>query len=916
MIAWIKGLFPLSYTDKKHKTFLCFLFVILASLLIVYLPFIVQGKSLIWGYDGVAQHATFLKNFIDNGWLSKVGEFDFSIGMGADFLTSYSYYMLFDPFTALFFVLPFGFSFNYSLIIIIKYVVSAFLMFFYLKNRNISPESNIIASILYMLCGFAVTSFVRHPFMTAGIMYLPMIMLGIDRLFAGKRPYILIAGVALCLLSSFYMFFMVSVFAVMYCIIQTIINIKNDKSNAKSHIWSLVKTGLFYALGIVIAGVLLAPFAYGFLTSAKSEASGLKMFSLTYYIHLFINMNVMSKGPHYTPAGFSIVLLIVVALGLRKRSNTPLAFKILLVGLGIGLIFPLVGYAFNLFNYVNNRWVFLLQFCMMTSCAYTLDNRKSTDTTTKEVRLGRYVLTTDLCFGLGVGLLYLFALSFVYEKWLFVALCALGIIGLTIGAVFLYNFIHKNEKSTKFERKFFTKKSLMIALIVACCLNAFAYNIFYSFQFVRGEEFSAQIQPLHVELAKQNDDTFFRTDKINTADPLWDNQNNSVLTGYFSANSYNTISSAYVEEFMQANAVYNEISMRGITGLGNRSALESLLSVKYFITDGNAPYGFVQTELNGNAVYENQNFIPFGFVYNNTMSKADFDRLPTSEKQFAMLECAVVDGQGDYTYTTKGETPDYETTKYKASLNKNSITIAKDGKITFTLNNVLGKEVYIDFDNLQLSQDSFYIDGVGMLQGEKVWCTLNVKSDQFSYMTEIYPKGAQKYTGITDFEYCMGVATTDSMTIELSFLEDITATFDNISITTYDMADFSAKTQALADEHLTDYTFDGNTLKGKINLANDGRLFLSIPYSKGWTAKVDGVETKIDQTNVAFMSLELTAGEHNIELVYETPFLSLGVKLSIGGGCILIAYIAVDIAYTTHKKRKNRSQPQKIVENI
>ena len=130
------------------------------------------------------------------------------------------------------------------------------------------------------------------------------------------------------------------------------------------------------------------------------------------------------------------------------------------------------------------------------------------------------------------------------------------------------------------------------------------------------------------------------------------------------------------------------------------------------------------------------------------------------------------------------------------------------------------------------------------------------------------------------------------------------------------MADFSAKTQALADEHLTDYTFDGNTLKGKINLANDGRLFLSIPYTKGWTAKVDGVETKIDQTNVAFMSLELMAGEHNIELVYETPYLSLGVKLSIGGGCILIAYIVADIAYSNHKKRKNSSQPQKTVENI
>ena len=129
MIAWIKGLFPLSYTDKKHKTFLCFLFVILASLLIVYLPFIVQGKSLIWGYDGVAQHATFLKNFVENGWLSRVGEFDFTSGLGGDFVTGYSYYMLFDPLTSLLFVLPFSFEVNYGVIIIARFVATACIMY-------------------------------------------------------------------------------------------------------------------------------------------------------------------------------------------------------------------------------------------------------------------------------------------------------------------------------------------------------------------------------------------------------------------------------------------------------------------------------------------------------------------------------------------------------------------------------------------------------------------------------------------------------------------------------------------------------------------------------------------------------------------------------------------------------------------
>lgn len=113
---------------------------------------IVTGKSLIWHLDGLMQHATFLQNFVQNGWLSRIGEFDFSAGLGADYLGSYSYYMIFDPFNV-FLYLPFSVEFNYSLIIVLKFVLTAWLMFGYLKSKGISPETNIIASTLYIYVG-------------------------------------------------------------------------------------------------------------------------------------------------------------------------------------------------------------------------------------------------------------------------------------------------------------------------------------------------------------------------------------------------------------------------------------------------------------------------------------------------------------------------------------------------------------------------------------------------------------------------------------------------------------------------------------------------------------------------------------------------------------------------------------------
>ncbi len=885
----IKSIFPLSYTEKKHKTHLCFLFVILSALLVIFLPMIVTGKSLIWHLDGLMQHATFLQNFVQNGWLSRIGEFDFSAGLGADYLGSYSYYMIFDPFNV-FLYLPFSVEFNYSFIIVLKFVLTAWLMFGYLKSKGISPETNIIASTLYMLGGFALMSYVRHPFFATGPMYLPLIIWGIDNILDGKRPYLLILGVVASIFSSFYFVFMSSVFAVVYTILKVCLDAKRKNYTLWSGFWQICKVGLWYLLGILISAVFLLPVAVNFIRSAKSQGAGIKLFNLEYFFSLAISANIMYPAGEYTPLFYTVAIFAIIAWSFRRKNPETKTYRVMLIVLAIGLFVPIVGYIFNFMNYVSNRWVYLLQFCTFVLVAYMLDDMKSNAIEMGDVKASNRVVLAELGLGLIFVFAYLFSLGLKKSAWL-IALASLGIVVVCVAVVLLAKKIKSATEMNKIEKRFTKRHNAMIITLVLTIVCAFGYNIGYSITFKHYGELNKQQIAIEKTFSREKETEFYRVDKQNKKQPYFDYPNRAVVNDYYSTYYYNTVVPAETEKFLEAVGVYNTLNMRGIVGLGNSVPLQALMSVKYYQSNGYVPYGFTSTTIDGGEILKNDNYVPFGFVYDKEMSSNEFDSLSYVERQYAMLEYAVVDKDVESGYTAQGvELPvvvesnefDIDGTRYFAD---------KGEKITLNISNALNKEVYLQLNHFESIDNYVYII---------------VDNGKIKYHQRIAGKGAQTFSGIYDYVYDLGVADSNNMTVTITC--DSNSEFDLASFSAYgyDLTDFGAKCADLADEHMTDYKFDGNRLTGKVNMTNAGRVFLSIPNVAGWTAKVDGVEVKIDTTNVAFMSLKLDAGEHTIELNYRTPYLKQGGYISVVGLGFLGGFVIGDIIFTAVKKRKTR----------
>jgi uncharacterized membrane protein YfhO len=54
-----------------------------------------------------------------------------------------------------------------------------------------------------------------------------------------------------------------------------------------------------------------------------------------------------------------------------------------------------------------------------------------------------------------------------------------------------------------------------------------------------------------------------------------------------------------------------------------------------------------------------------------------------------------------------------------------------------------------------------------------------------------------------------------------------------------------------------------------------------IPYTEGWTVKVDGTETDYYKECDFYMGIDISSGNHNIVLRYVPPLLGMGSIISV-----------------------------------
>ena len=92
-----------------------------------------------------------------------------------------------------------------------------------------------------------------------------------------------------------------------------------------------------------------------------------------------------------------------------------------------------------------------------------------------------------------------------------------------------------------------------------------------------------------------------------------------------------------------------------------------------------------------------------------------------------------------------------------------------------------------------------------------------------------------------------------------------------------------------------DFNTDNKVIGAKINSSKKQKVFLTIPYQKGFTIYVDGKKVNYYSIYGTFTGFDIDAGEHEVKVTYFPPGLKLGFSLTLVSIAIALVYVRKEL---------------------
>lgn len=879
----------------KSTYFFCFTVLFILVSLAVFFHFRYNDKSFIWtatSKDGLEQHYNALmywgkylrsiaKSLLIDHQLS-IPLWDFSMGYGSDILTTLHYYVAGDPLNLLaVFVSPKNTEYLYEFLIYLRVYLAGLTFSYYCFYMKKSNRSILMGALTYMFCGYALFSCMRHPYFTNPMIYLPLLCLGVERIFAKKSPVLFILMIALSAISNFYFLYMLCILVFIYAVVRYFTIFKQE-DHFKVLPKLLLKCLVYFLIGIAISAIFLLPVIYLFFNASRSQDKVAfdMIYSLTYYQKFFLNFTSYSFVDYYLFTGFSCISLISVFVLFITSKNKWL--KVFFVVLTLCVCIPFFGYMFNGFSYLSNRWSFGYSFLIALVVTFTYEDLLMLSKK-KILYLGMFILA------------YISMIVLFKDVQNLNAYLSLIFVVLTFIVIILNRFLKVSKRSTVFITP------LLLSFVVAgISINAFfKYSpMFFGYvnEFADLDKGYSSITNSRAKTVKNiKDDGFFRYDEtVGGKNYL---VNGALQQKQNSISFFYSLGSGDVTNFLTEMDSLNALSSY-YRGIDERCYLQTLASVKYFVANNNqseyVPYGFDEVVVNNSkySVYKTNMSLPIGYTYDKQIDIDTYNSLSSVQKQQALLQGVVVDqnlsldepalvfSDDDYNYeilsssnlvkTSDGFEVKKEDAKVKLSFNGQ-----KNTELYAFFDNLIFK-TYKDNDNVQVTSAYVTLEVGGVSK------TINLKNEYNNY-----------YNGTKDFLVQLGYNVEPRSEIEITFHTPGKYICDNLNITGLNMKNFDQQVSKLKENILEDVVIETNKVTGNISLDKDKFLCLSIPYSTGWSVLVDGKEETLLKANTMYMGVNLKKGNHTIELVYTTPLLMIGaIATSIGvlmlGGIVFI----------------------------
>ena len=892
--------------------------------LFLYMRFQLNGKSLVWSHDGIPQHLNtlayygrYLRNILYTVLVEhklSIPMWDMSIGYGSDIITTLHYYVLGDPLTLLsVFFRSSQTELLYKILIFLRIYLAgiAFSRYsFYHKN---SKQAVFMGTLIYVFAGWTIYAVIKHPYFANPMIYLPFILMGIDKIYKKEKPYVFIWSVAVAGLSNFYFFYMIGIFMVLYAIFRYFqqYSVRSLKNVGK---WIGI-FAVYSLIAVMIAAVILLPVILPvFGTDRFKVENYVPLLYDKIYYEKYLGCLIGENMVHWGVAGYSAISMagVFVLFSKRKKYTTLKAGFVLL---NIFLLIPYAGHALNGFSYVCNRWIWA--YGMLISYIFVKIYSELFSLTLKEKRK-IFVMLLMYC---GVALLPEAART-QRNMMAMILLVASSFTLISYGMVF-------------------TKKKNLTILMAGFLVAGIMFNMYYQYSYEKDylADFSDQGETLNklqtgadLTVLASGDTSIYRYDQLGTSHV----ENSSMEMGTYSTSYYFSVASAGISSFM--DGIYlNTPWEQQYDNLDARTILDRLAAVKYFvIRDGeekNLPYGynkFMAAAVKDDIMYKAytcENALPMGYTYDTYIPEEKYEKMSAAEKQQALLQGVVL--ENSTLPETKTEFNDQEI-PYKITAGSGCeqkdgafIVTKEDATVTLDFSGMDDSETYLqaeglDYDALsprecisdkEWKQMDTY-DQNKLLHQDKNWrywensqkAKVEVSGQGFRDRNiRIFTDKYNAYSGKHNFICNTGYSKEGKKSITLTFKNTGRYSFEDLKIICQPMTNVEKQTKMLGEEALRDVKIENHELTGKISVSKEKALVIALPYSSGFSAYVDDKKTELVQANGMYMALNLQKGEHEIRITYHTPYLYAGLCLTCVG---LLCYICVVLIYK--KKRGNK----------
>lgn len=707
----------------------------------------------------------------------------------------------------------------------------------------------------------------KHPLFLNGMLYLPLLLAGTEKVLQKKSIRFLSVSVALAFMSNYYFMYMNTILCGIYLCVRLFGHYR--EYGIRKILLLILKMAAAWIWGICLGAVIILPSVYAFLHNARVDTAveeAQNFYSIAHYRKMilgFFQTLPMTNGwtVHGTAIGGLAGVLMLFTSKKRSRENCQL--KIGFVVLLVLLCIPFGGKMMNGFAYVTNRWSYGMAFLCALMAAQEVADLKEQNT------------KIFLILGAAAGILAA-ALSASNGKAMRYAIAALAV---TVLAFALGAILERKQR----KRLAGCLVSFVVFAGVCCNLITFFTPVGYSYaaRFTkRGVSESVLLNRAvkNVQNAKLAEDGFYRVELPSSL------YNCSLAANINTTEFYYSVIPKSMKDLYVSLGMAKYERPNVMHGLENRQILKNMLCVRY------------QSDKKGITV--NEDALPVGYTYDKIMHKEDYDSLTPLERQAALLEYAVLDDDAEKILEKQGKTFERGKRPSDGAVIGGNLKITGADRASWKDGKLKGKKqgrMKLKFQTEEKSETYLVLKGLSSRSKVRKKQILSVKSKKARFEIPMCAVSNEKEMNRDFIAVNLGV--THMGTCSLCFHKSHTYKLNDMEIRGISESFIKEQTKERREESMTEVKQSTNRISGKISVSEDKILQLAVPYSEGWHIYIDGKEAKTFTSSVAYTGVLIEKGEHTVEMHYISPWIILGTVLSVA------AWIWMALSFAVKKRR-------------